>query len=108
MTADFCLALSADLDAVSAIVDSYESAGSTTDALVGDAQDANKALRDATPDALTDEASAVYNPIGELLDGLASGESANIENEYADMLGSPDFTGPLTNLVTQCGQTSND
>ncbi len=107
VTEDFCDALSAQLDAVAAVIDSYESTGATTEALVGDARDANNALRDAAPDALADEASAVYTPIGDLLDGLASGESDKVENEYAAILGSPDFTEPLTDLVAKCSRTSN-
>jgi hypothetical protein len=106
VTEEFCAALSADLDGIEAIVNSFESTGSAPDNLVQDAQDANDALEDATPDAVADDASAVYTPLGELLDSLASGDASNIANEYASVVGSSDFTDPLTNLLTQCSTLS--
>jgi hypothetical protein len=100
--AAFCAALSADLDAIDAIDKSFESSGSASAALVQDGQHANDALRTATPDGLSDEAGAIYGPLGKLLDKLAAGDTANIGSEYAAAVGSPDFTGPLGTLTRQC------
>ena len=98
---EFCTALGADLDAIDAIVDSYETGG-PSDALVQDARDANDALRDATPDGLTDEASAIYEPLGDLIDSLESGDTGNIASDYAATVSSPAFTEPLTSLSQDC------
>jgi hypothetical protein len=101
----FCTALSADLDAIDAIVDSFESTGAAPDTLVQDAQEANDALRDATPDGLTDESSAIHEPLRELLDDLESGD-ANIAEDYAAVVGSSSFTGPLGTLTQRCATAS--
>jgi hypothetical protein len=100
--AAFCAALSADLNAIDAIDTSFESSGSASAALVQDGQHANDALRTATPDGLSDEASAIYEPLGKLLDKLEAGDTANIGSEYAAAVGSPKFTGPLGSLTKRC------
>jgi hypothetical protein len=98
---EFCTALGADLDAIDAIVDSYETGG-PSEAIVQEARDANDALRDATPDGLTDDASAIYEPLGELIDSLESGDTDDIATEYAATVSSPAFTEPLTSLSQRC------
>jgi hypothetical protein len=100
--AHFCTALSTDLSAIDAIDSSFESSGSASAALVQDGQDANDALRRATPDGLSEQAGAIYEPLGTLLDKLEAGDTANIGAEYAAAVGSPDFTGPLGTLTRQC------
>src|SRR4051812_31593991 len=54
--APFCAALSADLHAIDVIESSFESSGSASAALVKDGQDANDALRAATPAGVSGEA----------------------------------------------------
>jgi hypothetical protein len=100
--ARFCAALSADLDAIDAIEKSFEGGGSASGALVQDGQHANEALRAATPDGLSAEARAIYEPLGKLLDELQSGKTASIGADYAAAVGSPDFSGPLGTLARRC------
>jgi len=98
----FCAALSADLDAIDAIVNSFETSGAAPDRLVQEARDANDALQEATPDGAQADAKAIYEPLSELLRKLESGDTGNIATEYAAAVGTPAFTEPLSKLAQQC------